>query len=206
MSPAAARPPARARGFTLIELMVALAVFAVLSTLAYGGLRQVTRSNDALAERQAAFAALQTSLTLLQQDLENAAARPARDAFGDSVPALRAGVEGVLLELTRHAGVRHAGRGVDLRRVDYRLEGGTLYRRVWPVLDRPQAAEPQWRALLEAVAVLELEFYREGWTGFWPPAEARAQQAVLPQAARVTLAGADERVVQRTFLLRAGGR
>ncbi len=192
------------RGFTLLELMVALALFAVLSSLAYGGLRQVMDTSESLAVEQAAFADLQRAFALLQQDVANLAPRPVRDALGDYLPALQAGIDGELLGLTRYIGAPLASGGPDLRRVHYTVEDDLLLRHVWPVLDRDQASSSRPLLLMENVQSLEVQFDNGQWQAFWPPAGSPAAAVVIPRAVRITITTGDGRSVGRTFLV-AGG-
>jgi general secretion pathway protein J len=68
----------RARGFSLIELLVALAVFAALAAAAYGGLSQITATRGALAKQQDRFAQVVRAVSILERDLRQAIARPVR--------------------------------------------------------------------------------------------------------------------------------
>lgn len=77
-------------GFTLIELVVALAIFAVLSALVYSGLRTVLDARSHTDRQAARLAQLQTMFTLLERDVEQAVARRARDELGGILPAMRA--------------------------------------------------------------------------------------------------------------------
>ena len=80
----------RNRGFTLLELLVALAIFAVLSALAYGGLKSMLDAKNQVAAEAEKLARLQTALAMIERDLEQATARPIRDQFGERQPAMTA--------------------------------------------------------------------------------------------------------------------
>ena len=83
----------RQTGFTLLEVMVAIAVFATLSVMAYGGLHVVLDSRQqvqAVAER---IGRLQLALSLIGRDLSQSAMRPVRDGYGGSLPPMQAGME-----------------------------------------------------------------------------------------------------------------
>ena len=82
----------RAPGFTLLELLVAVAIFAVLGTLGYGGLRHVITLDSGLATAAARQAELGLALLVLEQDFREAAQRSVRDELGQAEPALRAGL------------------------------------------------------------------------------------------------------------------
>jgi general secretion pathway protein J len=191
-------------GFTLIEVVVAAGIFAVAGAMAYGGLNTVLRTRAHLEESAARLARLQTAFAILQQDIEQAVGRGVRDEFGDSLPAMRGGTDGVLLELTRRAAgpVLH-GQPVDLRRIEYAREGDTLVRQVWEVLDRTQSSSAAPAPLLDGVAGVDLSFHQGGWLGHWPPGRSRADLSALPAGVSVTLHMTDGVSARRVFLVRA---
>jgi general secretion pathway protein J len=59
----------KARGFTLLEMLVAMAVFAIMSVVAYGGLRAVLSADQVTQEHARRLADLQVTLSVLERDL-----------------------------------------------------------------------------------------------------------------------------------------
>jgi len=176
----------RARGFTLIELLVALAIFALLSLLAYGGLSSVLETGDRTAQRLAHLGALQRSVARLVDDLVQLSPRPVRDNFGSARPAFDATAgSDTLVAFTRGGWPNPAGlTRSSLLRVEYGLDGRTLVRRTWSVLDRAPQSEPLEQRLLERVDRFEMRYYdADGrWQGFWPPVGTPAGGTLLPRA------------------------
>ena len=66
----------RRNGFTLIEVLVALAVFGVLSIVAYMALGQTLANADMLGVRMQRLEAIQRTIRYLDSDLMQAAPRP----------------------------------------------------------------------------------------------------------------------------------
>ena len=62
-------PAGRARGFTLPELLIAVAVFALVTAAAYGALDGLTRSAGELEQRRTDLEELQWAVSLLDRDL-----------------------------------------------------------------------------------------------------------------------------------------
>lgn len=192
-------------GFTLLELLVAMAIFAISAWLAYGGLRQVLAGRDVLLPQLAAQTAQWRALGLLTADLDNLAPRPIRDALGTPRPALESGGASVsLLELTRRDPARALLAGQpELARIGYRLEDGRLVREVWPVLDRVQSTVPAQQVLLDKVQSLSLQFLdgRQGsqWNNFWPPLNGGDQLTRLPRGLIFTLRFEDGRELRRVL-------
>jgi len=83
---------ARPRGFTLLELLVAIFIAALMFAMGYGTLRQAATTRGALLEKQARLLELQTAMRVLEQDFVQLTPRPVRQPIGDepSQPALQA--------------------------------------------------------------------------------------------------------------------
>ncbi len=181
---------------TLIEILVAVAVFGIFSVLAYGGLNRLLANRDRLDVERRYWSELSLAFTRLHDDLAHARARPVRDVAGFPLPAFhgqptdtRALAE-PSLEFTRGGEmVIGAARRSDLRRVAWRLSEGTLERLVWPVLERAPTSEPLDRIILRDVEEFEVRFYAD--TGAisdrWPPLASDAAAAPMPRAVEVTL-------------------
>jgi len=170
-------------GFTLLELLIAMAVFAIMATMAYGGLRAVMQTRQDSQNRARQLREAQQAFYWLNEDLQQAVARPVRDELGDSRPAFQGGTGEDVLSLTRNTPTwlpGAAGRS-NLQRVVYRFKNGILYRGVWNALDRTPQSQISQRRMLEAHSV-QLRFYGGEWSGYWPVAG-----AALPRAVEVSV-------------------
>ena len=197
----------RTRGFTLLELLVALFVSAVMFAIGYAGLAQVAANRAQILESQRSLGELQRAVRVLGNDLSQLDPRPIRDELGRSVaPALLAAPgTSSPLAFTRsgRAGASaHARSG--LQRIDYVLENGMLVRLAWPALDRAQGAQAARRVLMRGVRTLRFRFLdtRGEWTDIWPPIQAPEAGAagtprIRPRAIEYTLESEAQGVVRR---------
>lgn len=169
----------RPTGFTLLELLIALSVFAVIAALAYGGLGTVLQGEAELARQSEQLAGLQRAFLLMGQDIEQYIPRPIRNEFGDTRAALQGGA--LALEFTRAGWPNPLGQQrSSLQRVAYALEQGALYRIYWNVLDRAQDSAPQRAALLDGVEAFSLRYLDNtlAWHDQWPPREEGENQGI----------------------------
>ena len=137
------------QGFTLLEILIALAIFAVMSMMAYAGLAAVLDARASTVPRAQQLAQLQTTLYLLNEDLSQVINRPIRDQLGSSEPAFSIGRGNEILVFTRTVPSWSTNSSENnLLRVSYSLEKEALYRRVWTIPDRTQQTEYRRRKLL----------------------------------------------------------
>jgi general secretion pathway protein J len=194
----------RISGFTLIEVLVALVVFAVLSGLAYRSLSVVLDSRRHIDRENHKWREVALFLARLEQDVATAVPRPVRDA-GDAVAPAVTGTpspartyEGQLV-LTRTAFAADPSAAESPRRLGYRLRGGTVELLAWTVLDQASRTEPTVVAALRDVKEMQVRFLdrRGQWHVQWPPAGVTAPQKAVPAGVEVALTlVSGERVVR----------
>lgn len=194
----APQPARRQRGLTLIELMVALAIFAVLGVLSYRALAEVSTSRTRLEEgferwRSIGRAMQRIDADLLQLVAPATSSSPTTSAQA-SPPLLltRAASGGAELQLLR----LDEARGV--RRVGYRLVDGRLDWLRWS--GRDAFGEPTVEPLLGNVRNVRWRFLTGGnQVDAWPPGDRRG---TLPDAVILELELPDHGTLTRFIALR----
>lgn len=160
------------RGFTLLELMVAVAIFAVIASLGFGALTQISRNQGELLTRAEYTRQLARAVQLLDGELRLAVPRSARDPLGQRTPALS--LQSERLQLTALG-----SEGAAPRRVEYVVVGDQLLRRSWQPADG--ASTPAASVLLDGVSAVRFQAMDNAqWVDRWP-----TEEAVWPRALRV---------------------
>ncbi len=198
------RQDKKQNGFTLLELLVAIGIFALLAAMGYGGLNNVMTARKITTQHAERLSQLQMTFLWLGRDIEQTVDRSIRDEYAEVQPAVL-GVETgrYQLELT-HTGWRNpAGRKrSNLQRVAYGLRNGNLLRVYWSVLDRAQDSQPLESVLLDGVEKLELRFLNQQnqWQDSWPSNQLGAPVSTTPpKAVEVTLETKAEGRITRLF-------
>jgi len=189
----------RSSGFTLLEVLVAVGIFALFSAMAYGSLLRILDTRDRLETERDYWRTLSLSLMQIEDDLAQARPRTVRGPDGLERPAFRGqavdsrALGEPSLEFTR-GGQVVLGNGArsDMQRVGYQLRDGALSRLVWPALDQPVVSEPRAAPLIEHVEELRVRFYAQpnGWVDSWQASTqtgAPIAPNALPLAVELTL-------------------
>ena len=179
-------PRARSGGFTLLELLVAMFIAAVIFAMGYGTINQAVKNRTGLQEQQKKLLELQSTVRIMEQDFVQLAQRPIRDPVGGTYQACLVanatsttgssssgslgssnGTRGLsssngaqpLVALTRGGWTNPTGlQRSALQRVAYYFQDGTLRREHWTVLDPTQASTAVRRDLMTHLKSVSLRF------------------------------------------------
>lgn len=145
------------RGFTLFEMLIAVSVFAIIGVMAFGGLGQMTRTGQAVADANDRLSDLQFAVVYFTRDWTQLSPRKIRNQYGDeeSNVILNDGI----ITFTRSGWSNLLGRKrSNLQRVQYLVVDNQLVRRHWQSLDQGIGELPFQSVLLDDVESLEVEF------------------------------------------------
>ena len=199
------------QGFTLLEVLIAVTITAVIGLGVWQVISGVVTSRDRVNELAEEFDGLQRVMLLLERDMMQIVDRSARDVYGDYKIALTSREEDFALVLTRQGwrnplGTRRSG----LQRVAWEFTGDELRRRYWPMVDQGQEDKSRDILLLEDVRDFEVRFLNEqrSWQPEWPTDEMMAginpgtrPETPLPLGIEVTLEHERFGQLVRTFVL-----
>ncbi|NVK44510.1 MAG: type II secretion system minor pseudopilin GspJ [Oceanospirillaceae bacterium] len=174
-------------GFTLLELLVAVALLAVLGLAAALTLNSGLRSQKVVGDALSSLQRLQLAQQLIQRDLEQVVDRRGRGERGDHRgQALMTGDNEILLDFYRTGRRLLPGQapGSNLEHVRYRFRDGQLIRDSVALIDTPTGTPWHSVVLLENLGAVQLRFFHGGdWLDRWPPIRvARGATPRLPMA------------------------
>lgn len=190
---------AKQQGFTLLELLIASIIFALMAIMAYGGLANVMDNSEASKLALHRLKQLQQTVSVLNRDFSQLVSRPIRDEYGNQLPPLAAGSNiDYLVEFTR--GGRSSPPALarsSLVRVAYRLDEDKLVRLHWPQLDRSPNMEAKQTVLIDDIESISIRYLAQNkeWQQQWPPLNA-AEPAIDGQPAAPERPDAIEIVLQ----------
>jgi general secretion pathway protein J len=193
----------RSRGFTLLEVLIAVAIVAVIAVLGYRAIAALADSESRLSAEATRWRTLDLFFARLEGDLRQAMPRSARLA-----DTREAAWVGTIADADGNAALAFSRAGPEFnlepgsagQRLAYRLRDGVVEVLYWSGYDRPRGVEATAYPLLSDVTRFRLAYLATSgaWVDTWPV----TGDAELPRAVRVELTLANGEVIERWLALR----
>ena len=202
------------RAFTLVELLVALAIFAILSAFAYRSLGAMLDSREALQKESRKWRDTAVFVGRVERDLRAVLDRPATSTGGTPLAPVSSMLDGSSsqspgLALTRSGAALQENALAAPQRIAYLFHDGRVDRLAWSSVDAAPREDPQAVPVLANVRSLAFRFLPQGpgtldWRTSWGLPGSTAGVApsgtgstTLPAAVEMTLELASgERIVR----------
>lgn len=160
-------------GFTLVELLVALAIFAIMTGFAYRGLTAMLDSREALQKESRKWRDIAVFVGRIERDLDAVLIRVAKAPSGLALAPVSSSLgdssSGEGLALTRSGSPLQQNALAAPQRIAYRLREGRVERLTWAGVDAAPRDEPAPVAVLEPVSALTFRFLAPSgeWRTTW---------------------------------------
>ncbi|WP_165767159.1 type II secretion system minor pseudopilin GspJ [Parendozoicomonas haliclonae] len=191
------------RGFTLLEMLVAIAIFAMISLSAYQLMSAMMDARTITASVHQRMQSINTALVVLEQDFRHIVDRGLRidgrmssqSLFSDE-NMLESDDEAISFTRSQWRNPQYTLPRSELQKISYRLKEHRLERLYHYTLDPAENTEPEIRPLLDKITQLEFRFFING---SWQ--ESFTEQNTFPQGVMVRLQLEDIGEILRVFSL-----
>lgn len=148
-------------GFTLVEVLIAMFIFSLISVGATSALTSSLRGKAQMNERLSAMHKIESARAIMRADLSQITLRESRDAYGSTLPyALSGGIED-LITFTRRGRLNPGGleNRSEFQRVTYVCENGDLIRRSLDQVNPAPQTQFRDRVLLSSLGNCDMTFH-----------------------------------------------
>ena len=203
------RKHSRHTGFSLLEVVIALAIFGLISIAAYRGIDSLLRAKQSVQAENRKWQEIMLFLDRFELDIKQHVNRPVRNDRDQIEPAWfatpeRAGAQKTQLSFTRSGEKLQAGYLMDSRRISYRLSNGNIELLFWPALDITASSQPEIFIVLKNVRRLNLKYLNPqgAWLEFWPEQNSQDKNRLYhPKALQLELTMSSGEEIKRLFAL-----
>ena len=179
------------KGFTLIELIVALTIFAVLSALSYRSLSALLQTRERITQETTRWREIMLFFNRVESDLRQHVNRPV--TIGRSIQPAFLGkndaiLDDALLSFSRLGNPQQNGLLMDTQRIGYRLKANHVEMLIWPALDIEVDIKPGAYSILSGVKTMTIRYMHNKtltWLNSWPANDDQA--ATFPKAVDISV-------------------
>jgi len=174
-------------GFTLVEILIALFIFTILSFLLVSALRTVINADTGAEKKAERLRKLQMALIIMSRDIEQVVDRPIVNTDGKDEASFVGTPAEFRLTHTGYANTPNAAAHGSLQRSAYSFNENNLYRITWPMTDAAPKTKSQTRILLKDVHEVHFQYLNQKgrFVDQWPEKEEKSE--ALPRAVKIYL-------------------
>ena len=178
---------AKGYGFTLLEILVALVIFTILSMMLIGALHNVIMIHSRTESHAEMLRELQRGLLVMSRDIEQVVNRPVLSEYGTEEGPFVGSPQSFMFTHTGFANPTGAAQQSVLQRAGYEASDQKIMRVTYSALDQAPKSTVHKRVVLANAADVRFEYLdKDGrFHTNWPVKELRDQ--LLPRAVRVYL-------------------
>ena len=146
------------KGFTLIEVLIALSVFAILASITSSAMYQAFNTREHVTVQANRLNSLQLAVAIINRDIQQIVERSVLGNELHHFPPFTG--QRYYIEFTRGGIINPTGmnrRGA-LQRIAYLCKKNRLYRRSWNVLDGPNRNQYQDKLILDNLSQCQFSF------------------------------------------------
>lgn len=201
----------RCLGFTLIEVMVALAIFAIMSGIAYRGLGSILDARARIIDDNRKWREVALAFAMMERDISAAANRVARSRDDLKLPPFTGNAPELSRENANFEFSRTGDNDLPARRVAYRLNGTNLELLAYPSIDAAPRDEAAVFTLLTGVQSMATRYLDDkgAWQARWPVPDisnvgttsSTSKKSALPRAVALTITLTSGEDMTRVFAL-----
>ncbi len=192
------------KGFTLLEILIALFIFTVISMILVSSLRSVMDSVSLTENKADRLRRLQIALLVMSRDIEQAINRPVMNTSGKVEAAFVGTEHGFTFTHTGFANPTHALVRSNMQRTAYQWQDEAMSRITWDVLDQAPKSQSHARSILTGVTEEHFEYLDKNGRFYneWPlHGQDRQDSQPLPRAVRVYLTLANEGTLTQLYVI-----
>ena len=202
------------QAFTLIEVLIALVIFAILGVMMAVMMRNTIYANQAANRVNQHIQHIEIAQALMRRDLSQVVDRSITDANGGVLAAFMLSNNQMSFTCGGYMNPFNLSNHSDLQRIDYRYQNQHLYRYSWPVLDRVlSATTPTKMELLDDVISFQVSAYDSlnHWQAEWPVtlnntlSTSNTLSSHLPRAVKITLTLKNDGVINLWIVIPSRG-
>lgn len=195
----------KSMGFTLVELLVALVIFAVLASLSYRALNSLMQTRSRIEAETTRWREVMLFFNRIDQDLRQHVNRKVRNE--DKLiqpPFLGTQLLGgdTTFIFSRLGDASQDGLLADTQRIGYRFHQGSIEEMIWPALDLAPTDKPTSYVVLSHVRQLKLKYMVQKdhvWVDTWPIDD--KPENIFPKALAMQIILETGESLNRTFTL-----